>query len=170
MQSTGAKARFAAPLAKRHPKLVTLSVIMANPPHLDQAPSTRPAPAWGRKTATPARLSPALDPLLLSRWFACFRQRGWLTRGPNWVQREQQRGDGAGTGWGTRRALCLQARRLETLLGPRCTQKSPSPHGAPTALQGQKHGPERPQSPHCEAEFREATVTQSSPQDGRHRA
>lgn len=82
---------FAAPLAKRHTKLVTLSVIMANPPHLDQAPSTRPAPAWGRKTATPARLSPALDPLLLSRWFACFQQRGWLRRGPNWVQRGNSR-------------------------------------------------------------------------------
>lgn len=39
-------------------------------------------------------------------------------------------------GWGggkTRGAPRLQARRLETLFGPRCTQKAPSPHGAPTA-------------------------------------
>lgn len=56
---------FPAPLAKRQTKLVTLSVIIANPPHLDQAPSTRPAPAWGRKTAAPAGC--------LQRWtHSCF--------------------------------------------------------------------------------------------------
>lgn len=105
---------FPAPLAKRQTKLVTLSVIIANPPHLDQSPSTRPAPAWGGKTAAPTRLPPALD--LLSRWFACLRQSRWPTRGPNWVQtgekpRSRQGGDGAGTGAGGRPEEPLAYRR-----------------------------------------------------------
>lgn len=52
----GAKACSLPPLAKRHTKLVTFShVIMANPPHLDQGPSTRPAPAWVQKDCHPCQ-------------------------------------------------------------------------------------------------------------------
>lgn len=124
---------FPAPLAKRQTKLVTLSVIIANPPHLDQSPSTRPAPAWGRKTAAPARLPPALDPFLLSRWFACFRQRGWLTRGSNWVHTGNSKEEmGLAPGGEPDEPFAYRRGARRPLLVLDAHKKSPSPHGAPT--------------------------------------
>lgn len=126
---------------------------MANPFPSGSGPLYPPCSCMGRKTATPCQAVSSDGPtpaFPLVRLFPTKRVAGTV-RGPNWVQRGNSREeDGADTGWGTRRALWPTGEAPGDPVRSSMHTKVPSPHGAPKGLQGQKRGPERPQSLRCE--------------------